>query len=108
MTYHVTFTQGAIADVIDIWQYIADHDSITAADYVIEGIRAAISSLRQFPERGQIPLEFDIIQLSDYRQVHFKPYRIIYQLTQNRVQIYCVIDGRRDIQSALQKRLLRP
>ncbi len=40
-------------------------------------------------------------------QVHFKPYRIIYQVAGRKVLIHCVLDGRRAVQEILERRLLR-
>ena len=43
-----------------------------------------------------------------YREVHFKPYRIIYEIVGRKVFIHCVLDGRRAVQELLERRLLRP
>jgi toxin ParE1/3/4 len=45
--------------------------------------------------------------ITEYREVHHDPYRIIYRVFERRVVVYCVLDGRRDMQSLLQMRLLR-
>jgi toxin ParE1/3/4 len=45
--------------------------------------------------------------IAEYREAHFKPYRIIYRVANQAVEIYCVLDGRRDMQSLLLRRLLR-
>ena len=44
--------------------------------------------------------------IHDYRQVFYKPYRIIYQTLDRHVLIYLVADGRRDMQRLLTRRLL--
>jgi len=41
-----------------------------------------------------------------YRQVFFEPYRVLYQVMGDRVYIYLIADGRRDLQSLLARRLL--
>ena len=38
------------------------------------------------------------------RQTAFKPYRVIYRVVGSQVVIYLIIDGRRDMQSALARR----
>jgi toxin ParE1/3/4 len=43
----------------------------------------------------------------EYREIHFKPYRIIYQIVGRKVFIHCVLDGRRALQEVLEHRLLR-
>jgi toxin ParE1/3/4 len=42
---------------------------------------------------------------ADYRQVFFKPYRVIYQVTQTEIVIHLIADGRRNLQSFLLRRL---
>jgi toxin ParE1/3/4 len=43
----------------------------------------------------------------EFREIHFKPYRIIYQIIDKRVFVHCVLDGRRDLQELLERRMLR-
>jgi len=58
--------------------------------------------------RENFPPELERIGVYDYREVFFKPYRIIYQISGSEVYVHCVLDGRRDMQTLLQQRLLRP
>ena len=44
--------------------------------------------------------------IKDYRQTFFKPYRVIYRVDGQRVYVYVIVDGRRDMQSLLARRLL--
>jgi toxin ParE1/3/4 len=44
--------------------------------------------------------------MTEYRQVFFKPYRLIYRVHEARVVVYLIADGRRDMQSLLVSRLL--
>jgi toxin ParE1/3/4 len=44
--------------------------------------------------------------LREYREVFFKPYRIIYRIMAKRVTVLVIADGRRDMQTLLQRRLL--
>ena len=54
-----------------------------------------------------MPKELRPLGISEYREAHYKPYRIIYRIMNRTVVIYCVVDGRRDMQSLLHLRLLR-
>lgn len=38
--------------------------------------------------------------------VFFKPYRLVYRVAGERVYVYLIADGRRDMQSLLARRLL--
>jgi len=46
------------------------------------------------------------IGIQEYREMFFKPYRIIYRVMDKNVYILLIVDGRRDMQSLLQRRLL--
>jgi toxin ParE1/3/4 len=63
-------------------------------------------SLATEPTRGSVPTELRCLGDQDYRQVFFKPYRLIYRVVGERVAIYLIADGRRDMQSLLARRLL--
>jgi toxin ParE1/3/4 len=40
------------------------------------------------------------------KEVLFKPYRIVYRVFGDAVYVYVIVDGRRDMQTLLQRRLL--
>ena len=73
--------------------------------------RKSIEAGKARPFRANSPavLKRDpaIMGIAEYREAHFKPYRIIYRVANQTVEVYCVLDGRRDMQALLQRRLLR-
>ncbi len=78
-----------------------------AGDRILGEIEKACLELEDFPERGNVPKELAILGIVEYRELHHKPWRMIYRVIGNDVVIYCVVDGRRDMVSFLQRRLLR-
>lgn len=107
MGFAVLLTDDAARDLEEIYDYIARHDSPQNADRVLEWIEKAFSSLSEFPERGVYPKELSTLGIREYREVFFKPYRIIYRVMDKLVYIFLIVDGRRDMQSLLQRRLLQ-
>ncbi len=107
MNYRVKILQEAEEDIFDIYRYIFCSDSPNHADYVFEKLEEAITSLQQLPEPGRTPPELEWIGVKNYREIHFKPYRIIYDIESANVFIHGVLDGRRDLQQLLEKRFLR-
>lgn len=105
--YQVRIIEDAEYDLTDIYQYLASHDSLKNADYVLEQLESVCLSLADLPLRGHIPAELDRIGVTQYREIFFKAYRIIYQVIGPNVFIHCVLDGRRDMASLLERRLLR-
>jgi toxin ParE1/3/4 len=65
-----------------------------------------VESLSRFPERGSHPKELLSLGIKEYRQTFFKPYRLVYRITDRKVIIYLIVDGRRDMQAVLARRLL--
>ena len=107
MKYRVYISQAAQDDLFDIYRHILAHDSVQAGDHVVDKIEELCLSLCQSPQRGDIPVELGRISVSNYRQLHFKPYRIIYAIDGDKVYIHCILDGRRDLRDLLERRLLR-
>ena len=65
-----------------------------------------VDGLTRFPERGSYPRELLALGIKEYRQTAFKPYRVIYRVVGSQVVIHLIVDGRRDMQSVLARRLL--
>jgi len=106
MTYEVVLTKDAERDLEDIFRYIAEHDSPVNADRVLDRLLQVTEALRTLPDRAYCPNELRSVGISEYRQVSFKPYRLIYRVHAQLVVIYVIADGRRDMQSLLTRRLL--
>lgn len=107
MKFIITLTETAEFDMYDIHTYVEFHDSPQRADNLLDGIGQAIFPLAHMPERGHFPPELERIGIREFREIHFKPYRIVYSIQDNDVVVHCVLDGRRDMQTLLQQRLLR-
>jgi toxin ParE1/3/4 len=107
MMLEVLLAEDAEHDIEDIWRYIARADTVGIADRIVDALEQACAGLSEMPDRGNVPKELAAIGIGDYREVHYKPYRIIYRVFGDRVVVYCIADGRRDMQSLLERRLLR-
>jgi toxin ParE1/3/4 len=105
--YNIHLVSDADEDLFEIYKYVAMYDSIDKAENLLAGLEEKCNSLRDFPERGHLPPELDRIGIKIYKEIHFKPYRIIFQIIKKDVYIHCILDGRRDLMDLLQKRLLR-
>jgi toxin ParE1/3/4 len=106
MPFAVLLTNDAARDLETLYDYIALHDAPQKADYVLEQIEKAFSSLSEFPERGGYPKELAALGILEFREIFFKPYRIIYRIMDKDIYVLLIVDGRRDMQTLLQRRLL--
>ncbi len=106
MPFTVLLTHDAVRDLDELYGYIARHDAPHKADHVLEQIDKAFASLAEFPERGAYLKELLALGIREYREIFFKPYRIVYRVLDNNVYVVLIVDGRRDMQTLLQRRLL--
>lgn len=104
--FEVLLTEGAEQDLEAIHDYISEFDCVANANYVLDELMAVVENLSTFPERGSFPKELVGLGIKEYRQIFFKPYRVIYRITGSQVIIYLIADGRRDMQTVLARRLL--
>jgi toxin ParE1/3/4 len=105
MTFNVRFTVAARNDLREIHAYISQNDSPANADYVSREIVRTALALRDYPNRGAHPPELLAMGNRSYRQLFFKPYRILYRIRANTVYIGLIADGRRDMKPLLRHRL---
>ena len=106
MQFAVSLTRDAARDLNELYDYIAVHDSPQKAHYVLEKIDKTFAALSEFPEWGAYPKELLKIGIREYHEIFFKPHRIIYRVMDKKVYVMLIVDGRRDMQSFLQRRLL--
>jgi toxin ParE1/3/4 len=106
MPFAVFLTDDAVRDLDELYDYIALHDAPQKANYVLDQIERVFSRLSKFPERGVHPKELLALGIREYREIYFKPYRIIYRVIDKNVYVLLVVNGRRDMQTLLQRRLL--
>lgn len=102
----VLLTAGAERDLEAIHSYITETDSEAGADHVLQRFLDVSERLAEFPDRGTHPKELLTLGIREYRQVIFKPYRVIYRVIDRQIVITLIADGRRDMQALLARRLL--
>jgi toxin ParE1/3/4 len=107
MRFEVVLTEDAEHDLEDLHSYVATYDSPKNADHVLDRLLEIAEGLSTHPGRGSVPKELRSLGIQEYRQVFFKPYRLIYRVVDARVIVYLIVDGRRDMQSLLARRLLK-
>ena len=102
----VLWTDTAVRDLEEIVSYIA-LDSPANARRVLVRLRTRAESLTSMVYRGRVVPELRDLSLEPWREILERPYRIIYRISDSRVLIVAVLDGRRDLEDLLLRRLLR-
>ncbi|MDD5673208.1 MAG: type II toxin-antitoxin system RelE/ParE family toxin [Chitinivibrionales bacterium] len=107
MKYTVFILPEAKEDLFEIYRYVAEHDSIARAEALLDGLEEKCVSLCNHPERGHGVPELKRVYVESFREIHYKPYRIIFQISPKNVYVHAVLDGRRELQDLLERRMLR-
>ena len=107
MSFRVLLLPAAEGDLEDIWHHVAHTDGRGRADRLLDALEERCQVLADMPNRGNVPKELRSLGITEYRELHQGPYRIIYRIMVERVVVYAVLDERRDMQSLLLRRLTR-
>ncbi|TAK64764.1 MAG: type II toxin-antitoxin system RelE/ParE family toxin [Bacteroidetes bacterium] len=89
MTVH--WTNTANAHLVAIYEYIAK-DSPRYALRMVDKLTARSKQIAQFPYSGRIVPEYE---LNEVREIIEYPYRIIYRIKQEQIDVLAVIHGSR-------------
>jgi toxin ParE1/3/4 len=93
----VHWTDNAISHLIGIYDYIA-RDSSFSAHRMVDRLTRRTQQISDFPLSGRIVPEYG---MPDIREVIEKPYRIIYHVEADQIDILAVVHGARLLPSEL-------
>ncbi|GHV85390.1 plasmid stabilization protein [Spirochaetia bacterium] len=110
--YVVTITTNAKKDLREIIAYIAQDNPThllcaQTAIKILEKIESRINALDHLPYRGGYVPELLKKNIKGYRQLLEPPWRIIYKIDKNIVNVLLIIDSRRNTQDILIEKLLK-
>lgn len=71
-------------------------------------IKGTLTMLARHPQAGTIPEELAEFGTTQYRHIISDKNRIIYEIREHAIFIHIVVDARKDLQSFLARRVLRP
>jgi toxin ParE1/3/4 len=89
----VVFTARAREDLLDIWLYVAKHNSETVADRIYDSIEQSCHLLKDHPQLGRVRPEIQ----REARALVIERWLALYRTTEHGVQIMRILDGRRDL-----------
>ncbi len=105
--YEILWAGVAENDLKEIIEYIAA-DSSSEALKTFKKIKQKASSLYTLPERGRIVPELQDQGILLYRELIVPPWRILYRISDTKVYVLSVLDGRQNVEDILLKRLIYP
>ncbi|HEY3567098.1 MAG TPA: type II toxin-antitoxin system RelE/ParE family toxin [Thermoanaerobaculia bacterium] len=87
----VHWTDNAISQLIGIYDYIA-RDSSFYAQRMVDRLTRCSQQISDFPRSGRMVPEYEI---PDIREVIEKPYRLIYRVKADQIDVIAVVHGAR-------------
>ena len=87
----LVLSQLANEDLLETWEYIAEHDEV-AADRYIDFLRKRALELLDFPELGRLRNEI----CPDLRILLARNHLLFYRIQSNEIQILRILHGSRD------------
>jgi Plasmid stabilization system protein len=106
MEYKVRIPKSVKKDIEEIVEYYFD-DRPEYAKKIFEVLFERIQSLKNFPKKGRFVPELLEYNINEYREILESYWRIIYRIDDDIVEIFTVIDSRRNVQDLLVEKLKR-
>jgi plasmid stabilization system protein ParE len=103
--YFIKWTAPARNDLDEIIEYIAQTDMIYAVK-ILDKIELTVKNLDTFPKRGRIVPELEKYGYILYREIIVDYWRIMYKIENDIVYIMVVIDGRRNVEDIILKKII--
>jgi plasmid stabilization system protein ParE len=103
--YVVKWAAPARDDLEGIVAYIAQ-TNIAYAVKVLDKIELAVENLTASPKRGRIVPELERYGYVLYREIIVDYWRIMYKIENDTVYIMVVIDGRRNVEDIILKKIM--
>jgi toxin ParE1/3/4 len=104
--YKVLIPSSVSYDLQEIVDYISE-DNASIALKILDRLESRINSLREYPERGRVVPELLNQNIIEYHEIIESPWRVIYKIVESTVFILTVIDGRRNVQDILLRKLMK-
>jgi plasmid stabilization system protein ParE len=105
MRYKVQIPSSVIYDIQEIVDFIAEDNAVIALE-ILDRLESRVNSLKEYPERGRVVPELLNQNIIEYHEIIETPWRIIYKIVESNVFILTVIDGRRNVQDVLLRKLM--
>ncbi|MGP1432419.1 type II toxin-antitoxin system RelE/ParE family toxin [Treponema sp.] len=102
----VIISQFAEDDLNEIVEYYFSLNP-NYVENIVSEFETNVLSLQQYPKRGRIVPELDRQGISQYRELIQGYYRIVYEISEDKVIVHTIIDGRRNFEDIIISKLFR-
>ena len=102
----ILWSRDASDDLMGIISFIAERSGKKVARGIYSRIKEKVESIREFPATGRMVPELTSIGITEIHELIEPPWRIFYRIYQNEVRILSVVDGRRNIEEILYRKVI--
>ena len=106
MKKKIIWSQYASDDLVEIITYIKERSGKQIANEIYLRIINHVEKIVIFPESGRLIPELLALGIIDIREIIETPWRIFYRVETSEVQIISIIDGRRNVEELLFKKVI--
>lgn len=103
--FKVIWAQAAAKDLENIILFVADESPATALN-ILKKIKGKVSTLSSYPQRGRIVPELQDHGILVYRELIIPPWRVMFRISERKVDVLSVLDSRQNVEDILLNRLL--
>ncbi|GAB1481869.1 type II toxin-antitoxin system RelE/ParE family toxin [Treponema sp.] len=107
MEYIIRIPDSVKKDLEEIVEYYFNDNRPDNAQKIFNSLFDRINSLKAFPNKGRIVPELLEYNINEYRELIESYWRVIYRIDNKIVEIFTIIDARRNIQDLLVEKLKR-
>ena len=106
MTYSIVWTADATDEVLEIVTYQKEKYGNRKALEVYNTLHERVLTAKSLPDSGRVVPELTAIGITEIRELIESPWRILYEVTEGRIEVLSVIDGRRNFEEILYRKIM--
>jgi toxin ParE1/3/4 len=102
----IQWSFDARSDLVEIVSYIKENSGAKIAKEIYDRIQGKVTKAADYPEGYRVAPELQEIGVFEVREIIESPWRIFFRSSSNELRIISVIDGRRNVEEILYKKML--
>lgn len=106
MDFKIVWSLDANNELLEIVSFQKEKYGRKKALEIYESLHGKVLVTKQQPEVGRVVPELAVIGLNTIRELIQSPWRILYTVNGERIEILSVVDGRRNFEEILYRKVL--
>ena len=102
----VQWSFDARSDLVEIVSYIKENSGTKIAKAIYDRIQEKVTKATDYPEGYRVVPELLEIGVFEVREIIESPWRIFFRTNDAEIRIISVIDGRRNVEEILYKKMM--